>query len=115
MATYSPRDGSLLPRLEQVQQLSEVVAKIEAQEPISALEACIIAGGGSPLGGAKPTALIDIDGEQWGIKFFNNEPVDTPLIEHATMTLAQRAGKLGRNLARMVSASAHRWIVMAVE
>jgi serine/threonine-protein kinase HipA len=90
--TYSPRDESPLPRLEQVQQLSEVVAKIEAQEPISALEARIIAGGGSPLGGAKPKALIDIDGEQWVIKFFNNEPVDTPLIEHATMTLAQRAG-----------------------
>jgi serine/threonine-protein kinase HipA len=90
--TYSPRDGSPLPRLDQVQQLSEVVAKIEAQEPISALEARIIAGGGSPLGGAKPKALIDIDGDQWVIKFFNNEPVDTPLIEHATMTLAQRAG-----------------------
>lgn len=90
--TYRPRDGSPLPRLEQVQQLSEVVAKIEAQEPISALEARIIAGGGSPLGGAKPKALIEIDGEQWVIKFFNNEPVDTPLVEHATMTLAQRAG-----------------------
>jgi serine/threonine-protein kinase HipA len=91
-SAYNPRAGSPLPRLEQVQQLSEVVAKIEASEPISALEAKIIAGGGSPLGGAKPKALIDIDGEQWVIKFFNNEPVDTPLIEHATMTLAKRAG-----------------------
>lgn len=90
--TYSPRTGSPLPRLEQVPQLSEVVAKIEASEPLSALEAKIIAGGGSPLGGAKPKALIDIDGEQWVIKFFNNEPVDTPLIEHATLTLAKRAG-----------------------
>jgi serine/threonine-protein kinase HipA len=26
------------------------------------------------------------------IKFFNNEPVDAPLVEHATMTLAARAG-----------------------
>ena len=91
-SAYSPRAGSPLPRLEQAQQLSEVVAKIEASEPISALEAKIIAGGGSPLGGAKPKALIDIDGQQWVIKFFNNEPVDTPLIEHATMTLAERAG-----------------------
>lgn len=91
-SAYSPRAGSPLPRLEQAQQLSEVVAKIEASEPLSALEAKIIAGGGSPLGGAKPKALIDIDGEQWVIKFFNNEPVDTPLIEHATMTLAKRAG-----------------------
>ena len=91
-SSYSPREVSPLPRLEDVQQLSEVVAKIEAAEPITALEARMIAGGGSPLGGAKPKALIDINGEQWVIKFFNNEPVDTPLIEHATMTLAERAG-----------------------
>jgi serine/threonine-protein kinase HipA len=91
-SVYRPRPVGPLPRLEQAQQLSEVVAKIEASERISALEAKIIAGGGSPLGGAKPKALIDIDGEQWVIKFFNNEPVDTPLIEHATMTLATRAG-----------------------
>lgn len=90
-SAYSPKAGSPLPRLEQAQQLSEVVAKIEASEPISALEKKIIAGGGSPLGGAKPKALIDINGEQWVIKFFNNEPIDTPLIEHATMTLAKRA------------------------
>jgi serine/threonine-protein kinase HipA len=91
-STYSPRAVSPLPRLEDVQQLSEVAAKIEASEPITAVDAKIIAGGGSPLGGAKPKALIEIDGEQWVIKFFNNEPVDTPLIEHATMTLAGRAG-----------------------
>lgn len=91
-STYSPRAVSPLPRLDDAEQLSEVAAKIEASEPITPLEAKIIAGGGSPLGGAKPKALIDIDGEQWVIKFFNNAPVDTPLIEHATMTLAKRAG-----------------------
>ena len=90
-STYSPRAGSPLPRLEEVQHLSEVVAKIAASEPLSALEARIVRAGGS-LGGAKPKALIDIGGEQWVIKFFNGEPVDTPLVEHATMTLAERAG-----------------------
>lgn len=89
---YEPRPGGPLPRLQDAQQLSEVVAKIEASEPLTELEARIIAGGGSPLGGAKPKALIDIDGESWIIKFFNNAPVDTPLIEHATMTLASRVG-----------------------
>lgn len=72
--------------------LSEVVAKIEAGDALTALEAKIIDGGGSPLGGAKPKALIEIDGEQWVIKFFNNEYVDAPLIEHATLTLAAQAG-----------------------
>ena len=90
--TYSPRTGGPLPRLDQAQQLSEVVAKIEAHEPLTELEVRIVAGGGSPLGGAKPKALIEIDGEQWVIKFFNNEPVDASLIEHATMRLARMAG-----------------------
>ncbi|MDO8299847.1 type II toxin-antitoxin system HipA family toxin [Lacisediminimonas sp.] len=89
---YIPRDRNPLPRLADAQQLSEVAAKIEASEPINAVEARIIAGGGSPLGGAKPKALIEISKEQWVIKFFNNEPVDSPLIEHATMTLAKQAG-----------------------
>jgi len=92
MSTYSPSEVNPLPRLDDVQQLSDVAAKIDASEPITPVEARIIAGGGSPLGGAKPKALIEIDGEQWVIKFFNGEPVDTPLIEHATMTLAERAG-----------------------
>ncbi len=91
-ATYLPRQGGPLPRLSQAQELSEVVAKIEAGEALTALEAKIIEGGGSPLGGAKPKALIDLEGEQWVIKFFNNEYVDTPLIEHASMTLAAQAG-----------------------
>ena len=91
-AEYRPRAAGPLPRLENAQQLSEVAAKIQAAEPLTDLEAEIIAGGGSPLGGAKPKALIAIDGEQWVIKFFNHEPVDTPLVEHATMTLAAIAG-----------------------
>lgn len=69
---YSPRATGPLPRLADAQALSEVAAKIEAAEPLTTLEAKIIAGGGSPLGGAKPKALIDIDGQQWVIKFFNN-------------------------------------------
>ncbi|MFM9902382.1 MAG: type II toxin-antitoxin system HipA family toxin [Polaromonas sp.] len=90
--SYLPRKGGPLPRLAQAQALSEVVAKIEAGDALTTLEARIIDGGGSPLGGAKPKALIDIDGEQWVIKFFNNEYVDAPLVEHATMTLAAQAG-----------------------
>lgn len=89
---YTPRPGGPLPRLGDAQKLSEVVGKIEAGESLSELEKKIVAGGGSPLGGAKPKALIDISGEPWVIKFFNNEPVDVPLVEHATMTLARKAG-----------------------
>jgi serine/threonine-protein kinase HipA len=88
--TYTPRTRSPLPRLEHVQELSEVVHKVSAREPVSSLERRMLSAGGS-FGGAKPKALIDMAGAQWLIKFFDNEPVDGPLIEHASMTLAKSA------------------------
>ena len=88
---YIPHAKNPLPRLAQAQALSEVVHKVSAKEPVNDIERQLIAAGGS-FGGAKPKALIDIDNEQWVIKFFNNEPIDVPLIEHASMTLAEKAG-----------------------
>jgi serine/threonine-protein kinase HipA len=88
---YTPRLHGPLPRLADAQTLSEVVAKISNKEPINAIEQQMVSAGGS-FGGAKPKALIEIDGEQWVIKFFNGEPIDVPLIEHASMTLASKAG-----------------------
>lgn len=88
---YEPRPGGPLPRLNQVQALSEVVAKVAAADPISELERRVLTSGGS-FGGAKPKALVEIGGEQWVVKFYNGEPIDAPLVEHATMTLAALAG-----------------------
>jgi serine/threonine-protein kinase HipA len=90
-AAYVPRTKSPLPRLEQAQRLSEVVHKVSARAPVSNLEGQMLNAGGS-FGGAKPKALIAIGTVQWVIKFFDNEPVDVPLIEHASMTLAKSAG-----------------------
>ena len=87
---YLPHRVGALPRLEQAQHLSEIVSKINARQPITAIEKHMMAAGGS-FGGAKPKALIEINGEQWVIKFINNEPVDVPLIEHASMTLCRKA------------------------
>lgn len=89
---YAPKPTHALPRLEDARTLSEAIAKIENSEPLSRIEAKFISGSGSPLGGAKPKAVIEIAGEQWIIKFFNNEPIDAPLVEHASMTLAAKAG-----------------------
>ncbi|WP_242540136.1 type II toxin-antitoxin system HipA family toxin [Trinickia mobilis] len=87
---YLPRRVGPLPSLQCVQVLSEIVAKINAGEPISDIDRKMVTAGSS-FGGAKPKALIEIDGEQWVIKFFSNEPIDVPLIEHATMTLCAKA------------------------
>ncbi len=88
---YLPRPGGPLPRLGEAQALADAVHKVAAKEPLSALERRVLSAGGS-FGGAKPKALIEIDGQQWVIKFFSNDPIDTPLVEHATMTLARSAG-----------------------
>jgi len=88
---YLPRATTPVPRLEAAQALSDVVRKILAKETLNAQERLIAQAGGS-LGGAKPKALVSIDGEEWVIKFFAGEPIDAPLIEHASMTLALKAG-----------------------
>src|SRR6185503_19413083 len=88
---YLPRPGGPLPRLAQAQALAEVVHKVAAKEALTELERGVLTAGGS-FGGAKPKALIEIGRRQWVMKFFNNEPIDTPLVEHATMTLARKAG-----------------------
>jgi serine/threonine-protein kinase HipA len=88
---YAPRRDGPLPRLENAQVLSEIAHKIVDKEPITDVERRMLAAGGS-FGGAKPKALVEIDGQQWVLKFFNNEPIDVPLVEHASMTLAHKAG-----------------------
>jgi len=88
---YVPRTKYPLPRLDQAQHLSEVVHKVSVRARVTNLERQLLNAGGS-FGGAKPKALIDIGGVQWVIKFFDNEPIDVPLIEHASMTLATKAG-----------------------
>ncbi len=91
-AEYVPRQGGPLPRREQAQEVSEIVAKVEDSAPISALEQRVLAAGGT-LGGAQPKALIEIAGEEWVIKFHRkDDPLDSQLIEHATMTLSRAAG-----------------------
>ncbi len=89
---YTPFLQRTLPRLEDAADLNTAVQIIESGEgELQAQQRALIGAGGS-LGGAKPKAAIAIDGEEWVLKFFNAEPFDLPLVEHATMTLAQQAG-----------------------
>ena len=87
---YVPRKQGPLPTLDDADRIQELVRKILANEPVPEMQKRLISPGVS-LGGAKPKALIDIDGEQWVVKFSAGEPADVPLIEHATMTLASQA------------------------
>jgi serine/threonine-protein kinase HipA len=88
---YSPRRLGPLPTLKDADELHELIRKVQNNEPVPPEQRRLISPGAT-MGGARPKALIEIAGEQWVIKFSDGDPADTPLIEHAAMTLAQKAG-----------------------
>jgi len=88
---YLPRRLGPLPTLKDADELHELIRKVQNNEPVPPAQQRLISPGAT-MGGARPKALIDIAGEQWVIKFSDGDPADTPLIEHAAMTLAQKAG-----------------------
>jgi serine/threonine-protein kinase HipA len=88
---YLPRRLGPLPTLQDANELHELIRKVQNNEPVPPAQQRLISPGAT-MGGARPKALIDMAGEQWVIKFSDGDPADTPLIEHAAMTLAQKAG-----------------------
>jgi serine/threonine-protein kinase HipA len=88
---YLPRRLGPLPTLKDADELHELIRKVQNNEPVPPEQRRLISPGAT-MGGARPKALIDIAGDQWVIKFSDGDPADTPLIEHAAMTLAQKAG-----------------------
>ncbi len=88
---YEPWPSSPMPTLGDLPAMDEVIRKVIANEPVPDLEKRLLRPGVS-LGGARPKSVIEIDGQPWLVKFGEGEDEDTPLIEHATMTLAARCG-----------------------
>ena len=89
---YLPRRLGPLPDLGDISAIAKLVHSILAGEPVAPCQRRLIAPGVT-LGGARPKALIDLEGAPWIVKFAEpGDDVDTPLIEHATMTLAAAAG-----------------------
>lgn len=89
---YIPRYLGPYPQLKDLAQLAAAVEDVQTQAPITA-EIQRLIQPGVTLGGARPKALMQMDNGPCVIKFSElDDPVDTPLIEHATMTLAAQAG-----------------------
>jgi serine/threonine-protein kinase HipA len=88
---YAPRRLGPLPTLKDADELHELIRKVQNNEPVPPEQRSLISPGAT-MGGARPKGLIEIAGDQWVIKFSDGDPADTPLIEHAAMTLAQKAG-----------------------
>jgi serine/threonine-protein kinase HipA len=91
-AEYRPRQRGPLPAIDDVQAIHDLVRRVEAGEPVEAPLRRLVSPGAT-LGGARPKALLTIDGVAWIVKFGEaGAPTDDPLIEHAAMTLAASAG-----------------------
>lgn len=89
---YLPRRHGPLPHLADVARMAELIQQVMDGEPVPETERRLVVPGVS-MGGARPKALLDMDGQHWVLKFSEpSEPFDMPLVEHATMTLAALAG-----------------------
>ncbi|HWM68106.1 MAG TPA: HipA domain-containing protein [Steroidobacteraceae bacterium] len=87
---YLPRRLGPLPALADADEIQELIRKVQNNEAVPQAQERLISPGAT-MGGARPKALVNIAGDQWVIKFADGDPADTPLIEHASMTLAQKA------------------------
>jgi serine/threonine-protein kinase HipA len=87
---YLPRRLGALPVLTDADEIQELIRKVQNNEAVPQAQERLISPGAT-MGGARPKALVNIGSDQWVIKFADGDPADTPLIEHAAMTLARKA------------------------
>ena len=89
---YTPRHIGPYPQLGDLAQLAKAVEDVQSQAPVTP-EIQRLVQPGVTLGGAAPKAMLQTGNGPRIIKFCElDDAVDTPLIEHATMTLAAMAG-----------------------
>lgn len=89
---YIPRYLGPYPQLGDLGQLSQAIEDVQSQAPVTPAMQRLVQPGVT-LGGARPKALLQTDAGACVVKFSElDDSVDTPLIEHATMTLAALAG-----------------------
>jgi serine/threonine-protein kinase HipA len=89
---YLPRRLGPLPQLADANAIARLVRSVLAGETVTEPQRRLIAPGVT-LGGARPKALLSMDGGQWVLKFAEpGDTFDAPLVEHASLTLAAHAG-----------------------
>lgn len=89
---YIPRNLGPYPQLKDLTFLAATVEDVQTQAPLTEDQKRLIQPGVT-LGGARPKALLQTNNGPCVLKFSElDDLVDTPLIEHATMTLATKAG-----------------------
>lgn len=89
---YLPRLHGPWPELRDLQAMHDAMRRVDAGEAIAEPLRRLVTPGAT-LGGARPKALLMLDGELWLVKFAEaGDYIDSPLVEHASMRLAAQAG-----------------------
>ena len=89
---YLPRQLGPYPQVRDLAQLSAAIEDLQTQASVTADMQRLVQPGVT-LGGARPKALLQTAAGACVVKFSElDDAVDTPLVEHATMTLAAQAG-----------------------
>ncbi len=88
---YRPRERGSVPVFSGLEQMHEAVRRVMAGDRVPEPQARLLRPGAS-FGGMRPKSLMQMDGQQWIVKFSDSAEMDTPLVEYATMRLAQRCG-----------------------
>ncbi len=84
--------GGALPSVVDLHHLLDAASRVEEGEPVPAHLDIFFAAGPS-VGGARPKAVVTVEGAEWIAKFpARNDPFNVPLIERATLELAREAG-----------------------
>ena len=91
-ASYQAFMPRALPRFTDASDLVDALKIIAADDNQLTEQQRMLVGAGGSLGGAKPKAVIAIDGVEHVLKISGGEPFNHPLVEYATMTLARQCG-----------------------
>jgi serine/threonine-protein kinase HipA len=88
---YDPCSTSPLPTSDNLSAIQSAIHAFIRNDPVSEVQSRLLRPGAS-LGGARPKSIIKMDGIEWVVKFSEDDTVNTPLIEHATMLFAMQCG-----------------------
>src|SRR5690606_2351015 len=81
-----------MPSIGDIEEVQSAIQAVMTEEKVDPRLYRLLAPGAS-LGGARPKALLEIDGAAWIVKFSEHgDDFCSPAVEHATMKLAKTAG-----------------------
>ncbi|MBS0319228.1 MAG: HipA domain-containing protein [Proteobacteria bacterium] len=91
---FEPHRTPPLPAFADVDAIAALARRVQSGDPIADERERRLLAPGATMGGARPKGVVIADGVEWMVKFaeFGVDTVDEPLVEHATLTLAERAG-----------------------